>query len=87
MRFMVVLRFGFVFMDAGLLSGTGGRLRGDLVLAGSAAGTLAGDHHSLEEELTAPDAPGLPALECSVEAQCLDRAALAEELGVLHVGG
>jgi hypothetical protein len=67
--------------------GTAGRLGGDFVLAGPAAGPLARDHHALEEELSSPDAPRLAALERSVEAEGPDRALLAEGLGGLHVDG
>ena len=65
-----------------------GRLSGGgLVLAGAATRTLARDHHALEEELASPDAPGLTAFECAVEAQRPDRAVLAQRLGELHVAG
>src|SRR5687767_1226423 len=90
MRFMVLLQFVKRFMggwDRLSSTGTTDGSRGCLVLAGSATRPLAGDHHSLEEELTTPDAPGLAPFECSVEAQGPDRAVLAEGLGELHVGG
>ena len=64
----------------------GGRLRGDLVLAGTAARTLAGDHHSLEEELTAPDTPGLAALECSVEACAFAAPVVRDRKAVAGIG-
>jgi hypothetical protein len=59
---------------------------GLLVLAGTPTRTLAGNHHSLEEELSAPDSPGLPPLQCSGEAEIPDRAVLAQRLGELDVG-
>jgi len=88
MRFISVLRIVFVFMDV-FREGVEltWRSGSDLVLAGSATWALAGDHHSLKEQLTAPDAPGLTPLECAGEAECLDRALLAQSLGVLHVAG
>ena len=58
-----------------------------LGLAGPASRPLARDHHALEEELAAPDAPRLTPFEGSVEAQGLHRAVLAQGLGVLHVRG
>jgi len=59
----------------------------DGVLTRTAARTLAGDHYSLKEELTAPDAPGLSPLERAGQAQGLDRAIRAQSLRVLHVRG
>jgi hypothetical protein len=70
---------------AGLSVGREGDLRGYLVLAGTTARTLAGDHHSCLEQLSAPDAPGLPALQGAGEALGADRAVQAEGLGNLHV--
>jgi hypothetical protein len=59
---------------------------GLLVLARTPARTLAGDHHSLEEQLSAPDAPGLTPLQGSGEADVPHGALLAQRLGVLDVG-
>src|SRR4051812_17517709 len=70
-------------VGAGGAAGSGG----DLVLAGTTAGPLARDHHALEEELAAPDTPGLTALEGAVETQGPDRAVQAQGLGELHVDG
>jgi hypothetical protein len=92
MRFISLLRFGFVFMGVfregvELTLGSGSDSAVNWVLAGSTSGPLAGDHYSLEEELTTPDAPGLTPFECAGEAKSLDRAFLAQGLGVLHVAG
>jgi hypothetical protein len=63
--------------------------RGDrgLVLAGPATRALAGDHHSVEEQLTAPDAPRLTPLEGSGETLGPDRAVPAQGLRELDVAG
>ena len=60
---------------------------GDRVLARTATGPLAGDDDALDEQLAAPDAPGLPALERAGEALDACRAVPAEGLGVLDVRG
>src|SRR4051794_39806569 len=87
MRFIFLLRF--VSWVIGVFSvgccWSSRCLRGYLVLAGTAAWTLAGDHHSCLEQLSAPDAPGLPALQGAGEALGPDRAAQAEGLGNLDV--
>src|ERR1700712_2695380 len=70
-----------------VVSRLGGRGDGRLVLAWTASRALAGDHHSLEEQLTAPDAPGLTPLEGCGQALDPDRAVLAQRLGELHVAG
>ena len=89
MRFIFLLPFGWLFIRCvgTFLSARPDRSRGRLVLAGSATRPLAGNHHSLEEELTAPDSPGLATLEGAVEAERPDRAVHAQRLGKLHVGG
>src|SRR3954453_4920928 len=66
-------------------AGGAGRLGRHLVLAGSSAGALAGDHCSLQEQLAAPHTPGLPPLECAGQTLGTDRAVLAEGLGHLDV--
>src|SRR5699024_9564804 len=59
---------------------------GQRVLAGAAAGPLAGTDHSLLEELAAPDTPRLTALEGAFEAGGPEGAVQAERLGVLDAG-
>src|SRR5215218_2017814 len=66
--------------------GRWGSSRGDLALAGTPTRALARDHDALHEELTAPDAPRLAALEGAVEAGVTHGAVGAQSLGVLHVG-
>src|SRR3954452_16276657 len=61
-------------LSEGVEGGVGGA-GGGLVLPGPAAGPLARDHHALQEQLAAPDSPGLAPLESTVEAQGLDGAA------------
>src|SRR4051812_14560213 len=57
------------------------------VLAWPSSRALAGDHHSGEEQLTAPDAPRLAPLEGARQALGPDRAVLAQRLRELHVAG
>jgi hypothetical protein len=59
--------------------------RGDLLLARPSTGALAGDHHSLQEQLPTPDTPGLPSLQGAGEALGPDRAVQAQLLCDLHV--
>src|SRR3954453_20774593 len=61
------------------------RSGGPLVLAGPAAGPLAGDPHSLQEQLATPDTPGFTPLEGPGEALGASRAVQAERLGNLDV--
>jgi len=90
MRFiMIFLRFcsvSWLVMDLFRSSYAGWLLRGLLVLAGTAAWPLAGDHRSLEEQLSAPDAPWLTSFESTVEAEVSHRAVPAQGLGELDVG-
>jgi hypothetical protein len=58
---------------------------GDLVLPGSAARALAGDDHSLEEQLSTPHAPRLTPLDGARQAFLADRAGAAQRLGELDV--
>jgi hypothetical protein len=90
MRFiMIFLRFcsvSWLVMDLFRSSYAGRLLRGLLVLAGTAAWPLAGDHRSLEEQLSAPDAPRLTSFESTGEAEVPHRAVPAQCLGELDVG-
>src|SRR5690606_13311221 len=56
-----------------------------LVLARPAPAPLARDDAAVDEDLAAPDAPGLTALERTGEARRLERAVDAERLGPLDV--
>src|SRR4051794_20305525 len=78
-------RRGVGFVSSWVLIGTAGESGGHLVLSGSATGPLAGDHRSLQEQLTAPPSPGLPPLEGSGQTLGAHRAALAQGLGNLDV--
>ena len=74
MRFMAVFRSGWSSRVCFLrVRGLRGRWRSRavvlLVLPGPAPRTLPRDHDALEEQLAAPDTPGLTTLECPVEAQ------------------
>jgi hypothetical protein len=71
---MTVLRFVSVFIS-------GSRL----VLARPAAGTLAGDDRSLQEQLPTPDAPWLTAFDGTRQALGADRAGPAQRLRELDV--
>ena len=57
------------------------------VLAGPASRTLAGDHRSGEEQLTAPDPPRLAPFEGPRQALGPDRTVQAQGLGQLDVAG
>src|SRR3990170_2607833 len=59
----------------------------DGVLAGPSSRALAGDHHSREEQLTAPDTPRLAPLAGARQALGPDRTVLAQRLRELHVAG
>jgi hypothetical protein len=77
LRFVWVSVFVWVFISA--ISGS------DLALAGPATGALAGDDHSLQEQLSSPHPPRLAALDGAGEALGADRAGAAERLGELDV--
>src|SRR6266700_469966 len=82
-----VLDIGFPVSSKGwdgVLTGSGDD--GDVGLAGTAPRPLAGDDDALDEELAAPDAPGLLALESALEAGLTDGAVGAHRLGELDVG-
>jgi hypothetical protein len=66
--------------------GTPGGLSGNVFLARTAAGPLAGDHRAALEDLAAPDAPWLLASKGTGEALGADWAINAEHLGPLEVG-
>src|SRR5690606_34493172 len=57
------------------------------VLARAAARPLARHDHTADEQLAAPDAPGLLALQRAGEALLAERALQAQGLGELDVGG
>jgi len=59
---------------------------GLLVLARAPTRTLSGDDYSLQEQLSAPDAPGLSPLQRTGEAEIADGAVQAQRLGELDVG-
>src|SRR5690606_27404529 len=56
-------------------------------LARTAAWTLARDHDSLVEDLTAPDTPRLTPIDGRAQAALADRAGRAQRLGLLELGG
>src|SRR5699024_9925998 len=57
------------------------------VLAGTAATALDGDDATGLEDLAAPDAPGLTALEGTLPARLQQRAGAAQGLGLFEIGG
>ena len=61
------------------------RSRGDVGLPRTSPWPLAGHYHTPQEQLAAPDAPGLGALERAGQAVSLPRAPTAQCLRVLHV--
>src|SRR5665811_666742 len=58
---------------------------GNGVLARTAAGTLAGDDRSMDQELTTPDAPWLCTVQCAGEALDAYRACPTQGLGELDI--
>src|SRR3954447_15019986 len=81
---MTALQFGFGW-SCGVVSRRFGRSGGDVVLAGTSAGTLAGDDDSCDEELSAPHAPRLAPLERTRQTLHADGTSAAQGLGELHV--
>src|SRR4051812_41925197 len=61
------------------------RVARDILLAGTTARPLARNHSTALEDLAAPDAPGLTALDCASEALGAQRALRAERLRRLEV--
>src|SRR5664279_6030737 len=83
MRCRSTMRVRYLIADAVVMTSRGSR--GDL--ARTAAGPLAGDHHSMVEDLATPDAPRFTAFEGTGQAGGPDRALDAEHLGLFQVVG
>src|SRR5690606_21965129 len=66
--------------------GAGRGSRSGRVLAGPAATALRRDDDAVDEDLAAPDAPGLGAFDRAGEAALEERAGLAQRLGLLDLG-
>jgi hypothetical protein len=79
---MSLLRFFSVFINGLLCFGL---LSRGLGLPRPAARPLAGDDHSLDDQLAPPDAPRLAPRDGALQALGADRAGPAERLGELHV--
>ncbi len=61
------------------------RLGGHIGLAGASAGTLARHDHTVDQQLAAPDTPGLPAPDRTGQAGLPGPASLAQGLGLLYI--